>query len=305
MQSAEGYMTTPDGVRLYFHKAGNGPEVICPNGIYLLEDFKGLMEERTFIFYDVRNRGRSDTVTDPAKLEGGILQDAEDLEAIRQYFGLEAVDIVAHSYIGLIATSYAKKYPQRVKSLLLLGSSPPDALKTYPPHLMNGDSVMGEVFGAIGAYQKEVMASGQAQNPEELCKKFWELLRPLYVVNPYDAKKLNWQRCDLPNERNFMLYYNQRILPSIHKLRFSAEDFEGMRAQVLLVHGNRDRSAAYGGARDWVKLFPNARLLTVENAAHAPWVEAPDIVLPALRGFLEGRWPENTVSGEEPSRQSA
>jgi hypothetical protein len=37
--------------------------------------------------------------------------------------------------------------------------------------------------------------------------------------------------------------------------------------------------------------FPNARLVTIEGAGHAPWIEAPDRVLPAITGFLDGSWP--------------
>jgi pimeloyl-ACP methyl ester carboxylesterase len=39
-------------------------------------------------------------------------------------------------------------------------------------------------------------------------------------------------------------------------------------------------------------MLPDARLLTVENAAHAPWIEAPDVVQPAIQEFLDGRWPD-------------
>ena len=61
--------------------------MIIPNGFCFLEDFRHLGEWRTLIFYDVRNRGRSETVTDPAKLARGIQQDVDDLDAVRRHFG--------------------------------------------------------------------------------------------------------------------------------------------------------------------------------------------------------------------------
>jgi len=58
---------------------------------------------------------------------------------------------------------------------------------------------------------------------------------------------------------------------------------------VLVVHGQKDRSAPLGGARDWAARLPAARLLEVPEAAHAPWLEDPS-VLPAIAAFLrEGR----------------
>ena len=73
MLPAEGYVTTDDGLRLWFQTVGSGPQVVVlPNGFHLLEDFSCLAPGRTLVFHDVRNRGRSDTVTDPAKLARGI-----------------------------------------------------------------------------------------------------------------------------------------------------------------------------------------------------------------------------------------
>jgi pimeloyl-ACP methyl ester carboxylesterase len=48
----------------------------------------------------------------------------------------------------------------------------------------------------------------------------------------------------------------------------------------------------YGSGREWATILPNARLITVPDAAHQCWVDAPDVVLPAIEEFLSGRWPE-------------
>jgi pimeloyl-ACP methyl ester carboxylesterase len=39
-------------------------------------------------------------------------------------------------------------------------------------------------------------------------------------------------------------------------------------------------------------ILPNARLVTVENAAHVPWIEAPEKVFGSIETFLDGAWPE-------------
>jgi pimeloyl-ACP methyl ester carboxylesterase len=61
---------------------------------------------------------------------------------------------------------------------------------------------------------------------------------------------------------------------------------------VLVIHGRKDRSAAYGGGRDWALRLPHARLVTVDRAAHVPWIEEPALVFDAIETFLDGRWPE-------------
>ena len=44
-------------------------------------------------------------------------------------------------------------------------------------------------------------------DPEAACRTFWSVLRAIYVANPADAERIDWGRCELPNERNFMQYW--------------------------------------------------------------------------------------------------
>jgi len=67
MQRNEGHISAHDGIRLYFGRIGDGREaVIFPNGMYLRDAFTAFAANRSLIFYDVRNRGRSDAVANPA-----------------------------------------------------------------------------------------------------------------------------------------------------------------------------------------------------------------------------------------------
>ncbi len=81
------------------------------------------------------------------------------------------------------------------------------------------------------------------------------------------------------------------MLPSIQRLGLTDADFARASAPVLGIHGRKDRSSSYSGGRDWIRRLPNARLVTVDNAAHVPWIEDPDKVFGALGTFLDGAWP--------------
>lgn len=286
---SEGVVTVEEGIRLYFRKVGDGPKVVfIPNGLYMLDEFKRFAQGRALIFYDVRNRGLSDPVTDSAKLAGGIHQDVEDLETLRRHFEVQEADLIGHSYIGLMVALYATKYPAHVGRLLQIGPSQPDSAKQYPAHLSGDDTTRAAVFSRIVQLQNEK----RPDDPVEACRKFWSVLQELYVANPANAARIDWGRCDLPNERNFMKYFTEQLAPSIQNVHLTVEQLAGVKSPVLIVHGTMDRSAPYGGARDWALLWPNARLLTVENAAHAPWIEAPELVLAAIGDFLDGGWPQ-------------
>ena len=287
MQQGQGYLTTGDGVRLFFRQIGSGPKpVVIPNGFHMIDDFQCLSEGRTLIVYDLRNRGQSDHVSDPSKLTRGIHNDVDDLEAVRRHFGISQVDLIGHSYLGLMVILYAMKYPACVHRMVQIGPMQPHAGKQYPAHLTCADGTLAEVFSKLGELQKE----RESTDPVEFCKKFWDILRVIYVSNPADAGRINWGRCELANERNMMRYWNETVFPSIKELNF--EDVSKAQAAVLTIHGMRDRSAPYGGGREWAMMLPNARLVSVEKAGHAPWVENPELVFGSIQTFLDGEWPE-------------
>jgi proline iminopeptidase len=285
----EGYLKSDDGVRLFYRKIGTDAEtVIVPNGMYMIEDCKRLASGRTLFVYDVRNRGRSDAVDDPSKLARGILNDVDDLEAIRRQLGLERVALLGHSYIGLMVILYAMKHPDRVARVVQIGPMEPHHGKTYPAHLTANDTVVQEVFARIAELRKDPTP----REPEEQCRKFWSVLRTIYVTSPADASRIDWGRCDLPNERNMMKYWMGSLIPSIKALNLTGDDFAKVKSPVLTVHGTKDRSAPYGGGREWALLLPNARLVTVDGGGHAPWIESPQIVFSAIETFLAGAWPD-------------
>ena len=97
----EGFVTTPDGVRLYYQKIGASPQVvILPARLFTFSEFEWLGEHYTLISYDMRNRGRSDLVLDESKIS--FEQDVADLETVRRHFGVERMALIGYSYLGRI-----------------------------------------------------------------------------------------------------------------------------------------------------------------------------------------------------------
>jgi pimeloyl-ACP methyl ester carboxylesterase len=123
----EGYLTTEDGVRLFFKKLGTSPSVvIVPNAVHMFDSFRHLAEHRTVIFFDLRNRGGSDSVSDASKLARGIHHDVDDLDALRRHFGIDQVDVIGHSYLGLMVILYAMS--TRIASTAWCKSAPPNRM---------------------------------------------------------------------------------------------------------------------------------------------------------------------------------
>ena len=277
-------ITTADGTRLCIDTLGDAnPLVLVPNGGYLVDDLAPLAARRRLAFHDPRSRGKSDAVAG-----GGILQDVDDMRTVALHVTDAPVDVIAHSFAGLIAVLYAKAWPGGVRRVVLIGPLGPHPDREYPPSLMNRDETFARVMRELGT----LLPQRAKWPPEEFCQRVWSVLGALYVTNPADAGRIRWGRCDLENERNGLRYFQDVTLPSIRALALTADDLRAVDIPVLVVHGTKDRSAPYGGGREWAMMLPDARLLSIEGAGHAPWIEAPERVLPAIETFLDGDWPD-------------
>jgi pimeloyl-ACP methyl ester carboxylesterase len=288
MTTSDGFVTTDDGLRLFYRQGGDGGDVaLFINGVPIVDDFAPLTSERTIVFFDPRNRGRSESVRERSQIERGVHHDVDDLEAIRRHLRVDRVDVIGHSYAGATAALYAMKYPASTRRVVQIGPVAPDQSRQYPPHLSNVDETLQRALAALG----ELMTEQGTLDPIEFCRRFWTIMNPVYVIDPADIRHLKWSRCDDANERSFMPTWLQHILPSIQQLHLTSDDFARAVAPVLVVHGRQDRGAPYGGGRDWARLLPNARLVTVDPAAHVPWIESPSLVFDAIATFLRGQWP--------------
>jgi pimeloyl-ACP methyl ester carboxylesterase len=282
----QGFVTTPDGARLFYRLVGRGAAtVIVPNGLYFADQLAALWQDRAAVVYDLRNRGRSDAISEPALLGRGVLNDLDDLDAVRAHFKMPRVDLVGHSYVALVALHYARTHPDRVGRVVMVGPPGYGVGHEAPPP---PDAVALGVFRQLG----ELQQAPPVEDAEARCQRFWQALGPLYLVDqtlvPHVAA---WGRCDQANERAFLGYWTQHVEPSLTRLPSSAAEVATVTCPVLVVHGTHDRSAPYAAGRAWAARLPNARLLTVPDVAHAPWIEAPGLVIPALHGFLDGAWP--------------
>ena len=297
LKIVEGYVTVDDGVRLYYRKVGEGAKIlIVPNALYLFDDFKQLAEgpDRTVIFYDMRNRGRSDSITDPEKLRRGILLDVEDLEKIRLHFNAGKIDLIGHSYLGLMVVLYTLKYPDVVHRVIQIGAAPLKFDTEYPEHLAAPDRESVPGAADLEALKKLEESGYHTSHPTEFSQKWWAVVKTTLVTNSEDAVKIGDECLDYPNEwaLNQQKHFRENIVPSINQLDISIDDLKRVSHPVLTIHGTMDRGVPYGSGREWAFNLPDARLVTIEGAAHLPWIEAPELVFQSIKTFLAGTWPE-------------
>jgi proline iminopeptidase len=118
--------TTSDGVVLKANIAGKGMPCLFVHGgpgsgseaVELLAG-KTLESHFNMIYLDQRGSGRS--ASDPKK-NYGLERVVLDMEELRVRLGIEKWVLMSHSFGGIMATAYAKKYPERVSGMVLINS---------------------------------------------------------------------------------------------------------------------------------------------------------------------------------------
>ncbi|PWW17326.1 alpha/beta fold hydrolase [Chryseobacterium sp. AG844] len=133
-----GFFETSDHVKIKYKVSGKGEACIyIPGGpgqgypSFELMGGNNLEKNLRMIYMDQRGSGKSGT-SDNYHLDKMI----QDIEELRQHLKLKKVFLLAHSFGGIIAVNYAKKYPEYTKGLILANVT---------LHFLNDESVKEQI----------------------------------------------------------------------------------------------------------------------------------------------------------------
>jgi proline iminopeptidase len=283
----EGHIVTDDGVRLRYRMIGSGAHavIVANTAAWLEDELATLAGNRTLVFFDARNRGGSDRVTDPQHL--GMVREARDIDEIRRQLGFDRVALIGWSYVGALVTLYARDYPDHVSRLVLIGAMAPRA-ETMA--LGRGRGAGPDTAGVahIGALRADAL---DRSNPTGFCREHVRLVDlPPRMGSHRAIEHYRSDPCRFENEwpANLSAAVGSVIASlGAWDWRQSVSDVQ---TPALVVHGTAD-AVPIEGAVEWVTALPDARLLRVAGAGHLPWLEAPDAVLGSIDTFLNGAWP--------------
>jgi proline iminopeptidase len=287
----EGYVTTPDSARLYYRVMGrSGDTLIAIHGgpgvdlESIAVDFAPLAERHVVIFYDQRGAGRSTLPRDTTTLNA--VQQTRDLDAVRRYFGLSRVTLVAHSYGPLLAASYAIAHPDVVRRMVFFGPVPPrrgDFWKRF------GQSMTTR----LDSSQRKQLAEAVRQlgdttvDARAACRAYWAIAMRPRLAEP--DRTLPLIRSDLcgsaPAGIRYGLTTTNRVVMDSYGDWDLRPALASVPAPTLVVHGEEE-SIPMDLVIEWTTALPHARLLRVPRAAHFTYAERPELVWPAVEAFL-------------------
>lgn len=299
-QSAHGYITTSDSARLFYKIAGRpGPGVDTIIAIHggpgldlesIYNDFaSGLGRRHVVIFYDQRGGGKSELPSDTSRLVAA--RQIQDLDEVRQHFGLTKVTLVAHSYGPLLAASYAIAHPDAVKKMVFFGPVPPRRGDFFTRYGQNINARLDSAQRASLARFGGIMTSDSSSDDaiRTACRAYWTIgLRPrLASPNALRVVKSDLCATDPKGIRYGMSTANGVIMNSYGDwdLRPSLRTLD---VPLLVVHGQQE-TIPMDLIEEWVTSMPHARLVKVPNAAHFTYAEQPMMVWATVDRFLAQR----------------
>ena len=112
-----------NGVMIYYKEFGNGEPLMIVHGgpgashDYFLPYLLPLARHNRLIFIDERGSGRSEKLDDVKKYTVDNM--VEDVEAVRSALGLGKMNLLGHSFGGVLAQAYALKYQGNLSHLIL------------------------------------------------------------------------------------------------------------------------------------------------------------------------------------------
>lgn len=280
----EGFVTTPDGVKLFYRKTGRGPIVIAPLDFVLHDQLKQFADVATIITYDLRNRARSTRSADENTWT--IEQDVRDLETVRAHFKADKFTPVGYSYLGKMVTMYAVAHPDRVRRIIQLGP------------IENVREARNQVpdFGAPKEDVAAWRAMDPAKDPKAYCLAHWNVMRYFMVGDPKKVGAFDVAGT-CAHENEWPVNVNRHFAKLLTSGRVLTDaELQSIKVPVLTIHGTTDRAASYEGGRTWVRKLPDARLVTLPGAGHALWIDEPVAMFAAMRAFLRNEWP---LGGED------
>jgi len=119
------FINSSDGVRLAAHTLGSGPPLYVLHGGPMNDHrtfgdyLDPIADYRTLHLLDQRGCGDSGDAPPAGYTLARLAEDADDT---RTGLGHDRIDLLGHSYGGLIALRYALRWPERVQTLIIAGS---------------------------------------------------------------------------------------------------------------------------------------------------------------------------------------
>jgi pimeloyl-ACP methyl ester carboxylesterase len=258
-----------NGARLYHERHGRGDPLLFISGFTISSAvFEPVLDRYASrfecILFDNRASGRSDAPWRPTSMP----ELAADAAGLIDALGLGAAHVYGVSMGGMVAQELAIRHPERVRGLVLGGTTPGGPRAARPT-------------------LAELRALGAASRTRDAGWLAAALFSP------------EFRRAEPARVRELLsVFARHRAAPHGVLAHFGAAIYHDtlsrlgrIQAPTLVVHGARDAMAPLANARLLAQRIPDAELAVVPDAGHAYLLERPDASFAVLADWMDRRAP--------------
>ncbi len=283
-----GFAVAEDGTRLYWRAVGQGPAILCCNGVgvslffwkYLVEHY---CRTHTVVLWDYRAHGRSDRPADIGGADLSIERHARDLQVVMDTAGVSDALLLGHSMGVQVILELHRQAPHRVRGLIPMLGTAGRALETfydYPRSPVIFEAV-ARVLDRVGD-RAHYFIRPLLESPIA-----WWFARKAFLVDPYYTR----QEDMLPYMRHLASLDMRVFVRSV----LCAQDHDAwdtlptIRVPTLVVAAERDAFTPMWLSRKMAATIPGAELLVLAEATHTAIIEQPDTINHRIDRFLAER----------------
>ncbi len=271
-----------NGTQLYCRVEGSGEPILIIHGgpglshDYLFKGINTLSDHHKLIFYDQRASGQSSINLDysSVSLENFI----QDIESLRKEFGIKKINLMAHSWGGVLAMKYAIQFPENMKSLILVNSIGASSDSNNMANL----ELVGRFTKKDSVERAEIFASEAFQKREPIAIE--SLMNLGFKHQFYDSIYIDSLQLSL--NQNFIQTSGllQNLGKDLTKFDF-VEDLKSIQCPTLLVYGDYDPLTDLAGriTKDAIK---GSKIQIIKNCGHFPFIEKNEAFKSTIINFM-------------------
>ena len=270
----EGFVEVDD-TELYYTTIGSGDTLVVLHGgpglshQYLKPQLDSLLSsEFTLLFYDQRGSGWSDGVENTSKLN--MQTYVSDLERIRSHFNLSALNLIGHSFGGLLGMYYGINFPDHLNSLVLIDTDAASYELRTPYQI---ETINARLSDEQENYLDSISETEDFRNfAVHTYDKYYKTFLTSYFADPADTThlRLGFDSISIPKIRVTSGSVRKDLGQyDIH------EQLQKIQCPTLILHG-RESIFATEGAEAIQQRIPNSELHLFDNCGHFEYIEAPE-----------------------------
>jgi proline iminopeptidase len=196
--------------------------------------------------------------------QAGPVELADDIEALRKKLGLNRVTLLGHSFGGNVALAYALRYPDRVKRLILAGTS---------GVVESQAEVEKRIAKSLNGTEAASFYSGEGgtgkQSPCERTRSRYRALYPHYFHKVPDAGSLD--------RGVYSIYFDALARKQVLAADSGGFDLRQhlgkIQVPVLIFAGRHDEVTPLVHGSDLAANLRHSRLVVMEQSGHFPFLE--------------------------------